>query len=185
MYMPIDNRAMTTMMSAISDMGSGEMSALIVAGDLRSLTQESFSFCGIHTEERDSAKEFFVLRCSGVMVLRDNLAEYEPTLVWLVRDEKAVAESYRNRNERTRFDLSVSELFELAEEMAPAAGRSRRRITPGADLSGESVARRPTLSHGRARRFAPPRKSGPPHAEPGRGGRRRTRYSRHPGAQSP
>ena len=55
-------------------------------------------------------------------------AEYEPTLVRLVRDEAEVAKSYRKRDERTRFDLSVRELFQLAKatfcEVAVGEGES-------------------------------------------------------------
>jgi len=41
------------------------------------------------------------------------LQDYEPTLIWLVRDAEAVAASYRRRGERVRFGLSVEEAVKL------------------------------------------------------------------------
>ncbi|MFQ5733339.1 MAG: hypothetical protein ACE5KM_15470 [Planctomycetaceae bacterium] len=40
--------------------------------------------------------------------------EYEPTMIWLVRDTDAVVESYRRRGERMRFGMSVEDAIELA-----------------------------------------------------------------------
>ena len=48
------------------------------------------------------------------------LAEYEPVLVWLVRDSKAVSESYRRRNEQVRFGMTVDEVVELAGKVFAA-----------------------------------------------------------------
>jgi len=42
------------------------------------------------------------------------LREYEPTLIWLVRDPEAVVASYRRRGERVRFGMSVVDAAELA-----------------------------------------------------------------------
>lgn len=44
------------------------------------------------------------------------LADFEPTLIWLVRDSQTVAESYRRRGERMWFGLSVEQAIELAAE---------------------------------------------------------------------
>ena len=42
------------------------------------------------------------------------MADYEPVLVWLVRDSQTVAVSYRRRSEQVRFGMSVDEVVELA-----------------------------------------------------------------------